>query len=68
MSTSKPIQAPAVVHSNSDKGQGEFFRDQAEKWRRSNSYVGGKGSRPRTYSNSKAWRDGWDEIFGKKSK
>lgn len=63
---SKIINAPAVTHGSSDQAQGEWFRAEAEKFKRSGASVqGGKGSRPRTSPNSKAWRDNYDAIFKK---
>ena len=66
---SKQIQAPAIVHGDSDKNRTQWFKEAAADWKRKGCSVqGGKGSRSRTDTGNKAWRDGWDAIFGKDKK
>jgi len=35
---------------------------------KNSNWHGGKGSTPRTNTNSKEYQDNWDKIFGKKPK
>ena len=59
-----------IVHSSRGKNKlmnGEFFKEQCNKWRDSNpNYKPGKGSGRRTSVNSAGWRDHYDDIFRKK--
>ena len=60
----KKIEAPVVVHSKSDKAQGEWMRqtmqDTVKKFA---DPVAGKGSRPRTNINSKEWQENAADLF-----
>lgn len=60
------IEAPAVVHGQSDHEQGIWFRDTLDKTRRHFVGENGKGSTPRTDTNSSQWQQNYDEINWKK--
>jgi hypothetical protein len=63
---SKPIEAPAVVHGSSEKGQGQWFNETVEKVGRAvRSGTNGKGSKSRTNTNSKTYQQNYDNIFRK---
>lgn len=62
----KKIEAPAVVHSSSKEEQMKWFQQTANDVKQKyNTVTNGKGSRNRTNTASKTYRDNWDAIFSK---
>jgi len=51
-----------IIHSPSKEGQMSFFKEQADAVKHKFNRPMGKGSRNRTNINSKAWRQGYDQI------
>ena len=59
------MNAPNIIHSPSDAGQGEFFRSESDKFKRKGCSVWqGKGIARRKGSNTKEFRHNFDRIFG----
>lgn len=59
------MEAPAVVHGSSEKGQHEFFQQQCQMVKESyNRVPNGKGSSPRNCF-SKQYLENYDDIFRK---